>query len=90
METLLENGNVKNSLKTHEFKKNERNEISKVIEKCQIFNEFVMKSMIDIEKENRVIKRKLIYETLIPKNIGQLDASVLFEVVKKYADNPSL
>lgn len=46
--------------------------------------------MIDIKKENRVIKRKLIYDLLIPKNIGQLDASVLFKVVEIYAANPSL
>ena len=49
-----------------------------------------MKSMIDIDQENRKIKRKLIYDVLIPEKIGQLDPAILFDLVKKYTENPSL
>lgn len=46
--------------------------------------------MIDVNKENRQIKRKLIYNILIPENIGQLESSIIFQFAKDYASKPFL
>lgn len=46
--------------------------------------------MIDSEKENREIENKFIYTILIPKQIGQLNSNIVFNLGKIYSEKPLL